>query len=319
MSTLLDRLPANQRQALEQAARERGALRPMCEMLDLNFHSIRGALSRSGFYVEEDTSALVTVPQPIRAWDAKSIQLSLEGQRLYCADLHIPSHSVKMLDRLVRVAKSRQVRTLIVGGDVADFPTASKWPKIVPSVGVEQTLDKVGEVLCFLAETFDEIYVVTGNHDQRLCKAVGEPLTFERVLWSAIAGRRFDAKLVASDHTFFYIGDEGDGGLETGIVGGHPTFFSQIAAKTLSEVAMLKHRHVLGSHNHIQGLLWSKCGRYWACDPGAMCEAENTPYHQMGDGISKFPAWKQGMVLLDGNLPTLLADGWTDWQDYGAN
>lgn len=262
-------------------------------------------------------SPLPSVPIPKQAWDAKPLQLDLIDKWLYCADLHIPSHSAKMLERLIAVAQYENVKRLVIGGDLMDMATISQWPNIVPQHSLSYTQEMTGDVLVMLGEIFEEIVVVPGNHDARLVKKLNTHMSFESILWSCIKGRTLKGKLIASDFPFVYIGDEGSSGPDIGIVAGHPTFYSSVAAKTLADVAMLQHRNVLGSHVHIVGQMFSKCGRYWAVDPGCMCDENNTPYHQLNAGLSKFPAWRQGFVLMRHNRPQLLTDGWVNWGDFG--
>jgi hypothetical protein len=99
---------------------------------------------------------------------------------------------------------------------------------------------------------------------------------------------------------------------------GHPRFYSATPAKGIGEVAIMRHRNAIGAHSHLQGISWSKDGRFLSIDPGHMTEAEQHAYHQQTAGLSKFPAWKQGFVLVRSNRATLCADGLIDWADFGT-
>ncbi len=265
------------------------------------------------------TSQKTSVPTPTIAWPAQPLTLPLYDKWLYASDWHCPSYSPLMVDRLIRVAKKKKVTTLVIGGDLTDQPTISKWPKTVPMHSHEECLDSAGALLSLLGDTFDEVVVLPGNHDDRTSKVKNEYFPLERLLHSCLAGRTMNAKLTTTDHTFIYLGDEGPDWHTAGVVVGHPDFYSSTPAKGLVPIAMIQHRNVIGSHNHIQGLMFSPCGRYWTLDPGCMCDPSNTPYIQRTRGFSKYGSWRQGMVYMQGNVPTLLADGLVNWRDWGAS
>lgn len=286
------------------------------------YDTIDDALAARDAFLEHHSSmnrSLPDVATPRQAWNATPLQLDLPDIWLYCADMHAPAYSKQMVERLLAVGRHYGVKRLVIGGDLMDQATVSKWPNITPQHSLSETQDATGELLVTLADVFEEIVVFSGNHDQRVAKKLGNHISLESLLWSCIKGRPFKAKLIASDFTFAYFGDEGNGGPDTGIVAGHPAFFSQVAAKSLADVAMIQHRHVLGSHIHAAGQLWSRCGRYWAIDPGCMLDPANTPYIQLGIGISKFPQWKQGFVLMRKSIPLLMCDGWVDWSEHGVD
>lgn len=317
--SILNQLSEQQKQAVLGA--NRGDLQALAGLFGINYHSlrrIRSELARECALAGEDSPDTPAIPTPLKAWDAQPLRLPIEQRWLYCADLHAPAYSETMVRRLVAVARTLKVKHLVIGGDLSDQATISKWPNVLPQHSLDYCQNATGELLSVLADTFEEIVVLPGNHDQRASKKMGTYVSFESFLWSCIKSRRFNADLVTTDHTFAYFGEESSSGKDAGIVCGHPTFFSSFGAKGISEVAMLQHRHVLGSHNHIIGQTFSKCGRYWAIDPGCMADESNTPYHQVGSGISKYGAWKQGFVLLRGTRPELMTDGWTDWSEYGA-
>lgn len=261
----------------------------------------------------------INVPTPTVAWTQKPLELPLYESWLYCSDIHAPSYAPLMLDRLMRIGRKRNIPTLVIGGDLTDQATISHWPNTLPQHSLEQCLDSAGLVLSLLGDVFERIVVIPGNHDDRTAKKLGSYYSFERLLRSCIGTRRMNADLIATDYSYAYFGKTADVGPDAGVIAGHPSFYSSTAGKGVAEVAEMEHRHVLGSHNHLQAVTWTKSGRYWGVDPGCMCEADNTPYIQRGAGISKYARWKQGFVYLKRNIPTILADGLVDWQDWGAS
>jgi hypothetical protein len=48
-----------------------------------------------------------------------------------------------------------------------------------------------------------------------------------------------------------------------------------------------------------------------------MTDPAITPYHLQGDGLSKYPSWVPGFVVVDHNIPSLYDDGrLVDWAHF---
>ena len=231
---------------------------------------------------------------------------------LYASDLHIPLHNRTYLERLIRVGKHAGIKHLVIGGDLFDFQSLSEHPKEDREVGYDDSKRVAGRILRLLGEDF-HLYIVPGNHDRRYAKRLGGYIDFKDLIWAALAGERTKYPITVSNNDYIYI-NEG----EAGWVVGHPRFFSTIPAKGGAEVAMIQRRNVCGAHNHIIGMMQSKCGNFWAVDPGHMTEPAMTPYKVRSEGLSKFPAWRPGFMLVQNNIPQIMTDGLVDWQAYGA-
>lgn len=231
---------------------------------------------------------------------------------LYASDFHAPLHNRRMTERLIRVGRQRAVKNLVIGGDLFDFDSLSAHPKTLATAGLGDTLETAALLLLELAKDFS-IWMLPGNHDERVAKRLNEPTEFARVVWGALKGRQPEHPITITTFPWLYIGPE-----ETGWTVGHPMYFSTVPARMGADVAMLEHRNVIGAHNHVVGLMQSRCGRYFAIDPGHMTEPELTPYYMKNRGLSKYPRWKAGFVLVRRNIPTLMVDGLTDWQEYAA-
>jgi hypothetical protein len=228
----------------------------------------------------------------------------------YCCDLHAPLHNKRMLDRLVAVLLQRGIGDLIIGGDLFDFDSASRFPKASAQAGLNRTLSIGGDILYALASLF-KLYVLPGNHCRRVAAKLDEPLEFESLIYAALRGRQTKYPITVTDYDYIYVNDKW--------VVGHPRFYSRVPAKGGTDVAMLQQRHVIGAHNHVQGILQSPCGRYLSIDPGHMTEPELTPYHMQSLGMSKFPAWQAGFCVVEENKPTLYNDKMTRWKEYGVD
>jgi hypothetical protein len=252
----------------------------------------------------------VSIPANVNLVPTKPLTLDLDTW-LYTSDFHAPLHNKLWTKRLANVANRHNVSTLVIGGDLFDFDSTSRHPKTEQQSGLNQTLKSGGDLLCWLSIAFDRIYVLPGNHCRRVATKLDEPLEFDALIHAAVKGRIAAGKIVTTDYDYIYIGQE-----DSGWVVGHPRYFSIVPAKGGADVAMLQRRNVIGAHNHIIGLSQSKDGRFWSIDPGHMTDPSMTPYLMQSNGLSRYPTWRNGFVLVDNNIPTIFADGLTDWSRY---
>jgi hypothetical protein len=253
----------------------------------------------------------VSIPANINLVPTKPLTLDLD-RWLYASDFHAPLHNRQWVKRLVAVARTHGVDTLVVGGDLFDFDSSSRHPKTTRQAGLNSTLAIAGDLIVSLAGVFDRLYILPGNHCRRVATRLDEPLEFDSLIHAAVKGRVANGKIVTTDFDYIYVGQE-----DSGWVVGHPRYFSTIPAKGGAEVAMLQRRNVIGAHNHIVGLSQSKDGRFWSIDPGHMTDPSLTPYLMESNGLSRYPVWRNGFILIEDNIPTMFVDGLVNWSSYG--
>lgn len=242
------------------------------------------------------------IPDNINLIDKPPLTLDLDSFA-YCSDIHAPLHSREMLRRLVTVMDKRGIGHLIIGGDLFDLDRTSRHPNDSQQATINDTLRIGGDILHLLLAMFD-VTVLPGNHDRRVAVKLDEPLAFDALVWASLRGRTPAHKLTITDYDYVYVRDSW--------VMGHPRFYSR-TPKALADVAQQQQRNVIGAHTHLLGLMYSADGKWIAIDPGCMCEESLTPYHMRSAGLSRFPQWKRGFVIVEHNIPTLYGDGITNW------
>ncbi len=88
------------------------------------------------------------------------------------ADCHFPIHDQKLLDRACGEIKDRKCDTIVLDGDILDFPTLSKFQSVPAITGssIDQQLNSVWSFLCDLRKEnpHAEIFYIEGNHDFRI-------------------------------------------------------------------------------------------------------------------------------------------------------
>lgn len=260
-------------------------------------------------------AALPDIPQLI-----ERPPLQFDGDTfLYTADWHAPLYSKQQAIRVALVADTERIDTLVIGGDIMDFQSASSHPKTELQASLNETITAAGKILDFFLDYFDRIYVLPGNHDVRLAKKLDSPLSFEMLIRAGVQRGKVSsdvestAPIITTDNTYLYIGET-----ETGWVAGHPDRYTRTPVN-LTKAAQRERRHVLGAHTHLQSLEWSDCGKFFCIYPGHCTEPRMTPYVMRSKGLSTYAESKAGFVLVRNNMPLLLGDGLTNWSKYGTN
>lgn len=88
---------------------------------------------------------------------------------LVLSDVHIPYHSIEAITAAIRWAKDREVRSILLNGDIVDFHKLSRFTHDPSAREPLIEIEMVEEFLFTLKEAFDvPIYYKLGNHDERL-------------------------------------------------------------------------------------------------------------------------------------------------------
>ena len=339
MSTLIDRLTDTQRQELSQAMAQRGGLKEFSQRHGINFHSLRGGLSRARGQAHEPqpsdleeqwdrTAALllaelqntpepaepeIECPPPINIV-AEPAPLKLE-KFLYASDLHCPLHDDDYVKRLCAVGQQLGVKHVVIGGDAFDFGGVSSHGDDIESVDINQEVDIAGKVLRYIKWHFQTVYILPGNHCRRVARRLDKNLSFRNLVKMALGDL---TGVVTTEHDFFLIDTPFS---DIGWTVGHPRFFAVYPTKGLDTVALQRQRNVIGAHSHTLGL--ARIGHYLAVSPGHLMREDLTPYLVRQNGLSKHPdqAPARGFVLVestktDGDVVTLFGEGLTRWSDY---
>lgn len=87
------------------------------------------------------------------------------------ADAHIPYHDVSFFNKVLDTAEKLKIRTCVIAGDFWDFRNLYKKDVQTKGMGwIDELQTVVTDVMNVLLETFDNIYILEGNHEFRLVR-----------------------------------------------------------------------------------------------------------------------------------------------------
>lgn len=240
--------------------------------------------------------------------DNTPIRVSNGKSALVVGDFHCPYQNIDMLERSISICKAYfpDIKTAILGGDLFDFPSISKYDQVNPAPDPDEVIASAGDVLKFIGVHFGTVYTLLGNHDSRLSRKINRPLSHRYLIDSALGDDRpIGCKYIPSNSAYMTFGK---------YMIGHPSNYSGQGGKTPSEYAEKYHSNVITFHNHVTGSASSKSGEWIGIDAGHLTLPEKHLYQELS--FTKFVNWSSGFVIIHNNFPYIFTEKWTDWNKW---
>ena len=230
------------------------------------------------------------------------LHLAADDYMIVC-DYHSPYFSVLWHNRMLAVAEKLDVRKIIIIGDLVDCAFASYYySEHKPALADEADENK--RLLRSFLDSFEEIILIKGNHEDRLGRLTDAKVTIEILLenWTREA---WGTQIKYSSYDKLFIGDEWM------LV--HPKSYSQISGNVSKRLAAKFHRHIINTHGHFVAWGYDVSGEYLSVDLGGMFDLAKIEYVNMK--TTTHPLWGNGFGVLRNNHFTLF-DKMTDWGQY---
>ena len=197
---------------------------------------------------------------------------------IVCSDFHVPMQSEPFINKMIMYVRANgHPDTLIVAGDFWNFDKLSDF-----EVKDKYTLDEEfssGKVLIDrLLSNFARIFMVKGNHEERLPRAMGNYIGYAEMM------KHLHPKIVVveMDHLILRSGKK-----EIKIA--HQKMYSSIKGKIVSMLAHFGQQHLMIGHSHNAYISTDHTSRHIAVDLGCMCDPNKVIYKQMR--TNTYPAW----------------------------
>jgi predicted phosphodiesterase len=225
--------------------------------------------------------------------------IEVEGDALVLADIHCPFHDAAFINAAIGLALKRDVRQVVLAGDLADFNAFSTFGRDV-GIDADAELDALVELVDTIAASFARVIYIAGNHDIRPLRAVRYAgMTLER-LARMFTPRVDDRQFAVSDYQWCKLRS---GGVLWHIE--HPKNASVIPTHVARKLAAKYECSVATAHGHTWGVSRSDSGRHWAVDTGICADPLRLGYTQLVHNTR--PVQMQGAVIVQGGLPLLVS------------
>lgn len=282
--------------------------------------------------------ALLSNVPPSRFWSEPPDVV--KGPVAVISDLHVPKHDSLLISRMCAVARRDKISQLIIGGDLIDFEEISRHRKTGDrQYSAVESLTLTMRLLHVLSSTFDRIWVIKGNHDdrlQRLIETVSEKRTALEVLLDSLSPNDSTSSLPFRDRfcrmlefwrkkvvpdmkarvkwlpvpEILVEGPPNE--LPYRLV--HPMIYSRNAPQAERRLWRRYVQPILGTHGHIWGMSISDNGRHPIIQIGCGTTADR--HYYLSERITDHPVWVRGFAtIIDGVIRTYVDNPYlTNWR-----
>lgn len=295
---------------------------------------LRDWRKRREYQIEESSIATWFPDSPSQDWE-DYFDITTDDY-IVISDIEIPDHDPAMLQAALLTAMSKNIKTLIIAGDLlaTDNSTLNSW---VETWAVGDTLNYEGaigltvDILARFLNWFDDIYIIQGNHDDRISRATGGEVWFGMLLREAHVraqhiieeGGRQRANVHFSRYSYMYVRTS-----RGTMYICHQHNYSKTPVKLAQDIygvingpdydprdlnAVSEKCHVLVTHTHIIQSGFSPEGAREVYGIGCCRDPQKTKYKQTS--ANKFPEWNQGIFYAKSGYFYNLPRRSTNWLD----
>jgi len=212
----------------------------------------------------------------------------LTGNWVVCGDVHLPTTDYELAEQMLNMARKLELKHLLIVGDLLNFDAFSTHEYLVPPLSFEEEVQVAVHFMARLAEWFDEMVLVLGNHEHRILRRNNGNVSASMLghVLNASAG-----KLHVSPYAYAVIESGGQVWRAT-----HQRNYSRITGRVADQLAQKYQCNILSFHQHHVGVLRDTWNKYTIVDGGGLHDETKLAYASLVD--STLPRMARGFVLL---------------------
>lgn len=219
------------------------------------------------------------------------------GEAIVTADWHFPLFSPEMGNLVIETAQTTKIDTLIIAGDLFNLDALSRFEPKQDSAEIWAEIVVSREVICTLLKLFKRIYIIKGNHDERVVKALGYKLKFDKAM-QLLLGIDFEDTLnkilfSSLDHMWVKPYENAPSWLSWYIC--HPIAYTQNPLSKGRIIADKYNANVITAHSHHFAMGWARDGKKIVAEAGGLFDTTKTEYLQAS---TSYPEWTNGFLML---------------------
>ena len=216
----------------------------------------------------------------------------LTGDWVICGDVHLPTTDFALAERMLETARELDMRRLLIVGDLCNFEAFSKYEHLVPPPAFETEIRVAVRLMARLAQHFEEILLVLGNHEHRLLRRSNGNINATMLghILNAAGG-----KLRVSPYSHAVIESGGQKWRAT-----HQRNYSRVKGRLADQLAQKYQANILSFHQHHVSVQRDTWNRYTVIDAGGLYDDSKMGYVKLVD--SNMPVMARGFVLLVGGV-----------------
>lgn len=218
-------------------------------------------------------------------------------------DVQLPTTDYDFATLPVLVAKKylRKPRRLIIAGDFYNMDAWSKYANVIPTPSWEQEKESARNLLTIYAQTFDEMWMLCGNHEHRILKQLEGQYDINDVLAASLPSGKVKATVL--DRCKVRTGK----GTYTIL---HGDNYSKKSLSNADEWAQKFQTHIISHHEHHAAIGLDRFDRYFIVNNGGLFDQKKMGYVQLKSNTCA--NMSQGFTMVKNGYPYLFGK-FTDW------
>lgn len=268
------------------------------KQLSIKKGSLKRALRRHRQKIESQNPDVIIdlnlkarkIEKTIPVWD--DFEVLHSDNAMIIGDLEMPAVDLNLLRKVVQVAMSNDIKTLIIAGDLIASDQAGLASHDITWASEEMTFEKVLEytriVLRIFLGWFDHIVVFMGNHDERVSRVTGGHVWLGMLL--------DDPRITFSRYEYMYMVTK-----RKPVYICHPRGYSRNSSKLGKDLYNANSYNgqkcdIILAHTHLRESAHSQDGIGVIHAMGCCRAPSKTKY--ISTRSTTFPKWRQGFAMI---------------------
>lgn len=221
-------------------------------------------------------------------------------------DVQLPTTDYDFATLPAMIAKKylRKSRKLLVVGDFFNMDSWSKYQSVIPLPTWINERDAARNLLTIYSQVFDEIWMLTGNHERRLLEANHGLLDVQDVLTASLPYGKIKATVLdrctvkTSQGKYTIL---------------HGANYSKKALSNADEFAQKYQSHIISHHEHHAAIGMDRWDRYYVVNNGGLFDINKMAYVQLK--TTTMASMSNGFTMVKNGYPYLFGK-FTDWSKW---
>jgi hypothetical protein len=221
-------------------------------------------------------------------------------------DVQLPTtdYDFATLPALIAKKHLKKPRKLIVAGDFFNMDAWSKYQSIVPLPTWINERDAARNLLTIYSQVFQEIWMLTGNHERRMLEANYGLLDVQDILTASLPVGHIKATVM--DRCVVNTSQ----GKYTVL---HGANYAKKPLSNADEYAQKYQSHIISHHEHHAAIGMDRWDRYYCINNGGLFDINKMAYVQLK--TTTMASMSKGFTLIQKGYPHLFAE-WTNWKRW---
>jgi len=228
----------------------------------------------------------------------------IEGDVVIAGDIHNDTVNKAFSQRPLQIGSEYldKPRRFIAAGDFLSLESFSGYEPTYPTPAFWREVRSAAAFLELYLKTYDELFIIPGNHDLRATKKTHASLLMEHLV--KIISHDPRIKVSNIGHMLLHT-DNGTYRVT------HGSEYSVNQLVVADQLAQKYRQHIIGWHKHHAAIGMDRFKRQIIIDGGGLFDASAIPYLKVED--NKKPNMVNGFVMIRRGYPYLFNDHFTDW------